>query len=77
MISLSPLPDRRDMISSRVVSIPDGRNYGVSAHVPCKHVAIFEYPDCVRTLAQPSDNHPPVWTVEAKPTGPVYETKGI
>ena len=45
---LTPEPDNEKLISSRVESIPNGRMYGLNGHIPCDHVAVFEYASCQR-----------------------------
>lgn len=50
MKRLSAMPWGRDLIGHRVASTPNGRSYGINGHVPCDHVAVFEYPDCTRTF---------------------------
>lgn len=45
---MKAFPEVAGMISSRVVSTPNGQHYGNEDHVPCDHVAVFEYPDCTR-----------------------------
>ncbi len=59
--TLSPLPQSGDMISSRVEAVPNGQHYGKDGHIPCDHIAIFEYPDCTRTFDKNG-----TWTVTPK-----------
>ena len=45
----SDRPDgKEEMISSRTESRPNGKVYGINGHIPCDHVAVFEYPSYTR-----------------------------
>jgi hypothetical protein len=48
MATISRTPDHKPLLHSWVESIPNGRSYGREGHVPCDHVAVFEYEDCTR-----------------------------
>ena len=36
------------LLGSSIQSTPNGLHYGLPGHVPCKHVAVFQYADCTR-----------------------------
>lgn len=37
------LKDAGEFQSHRIESTPSGQSYGLNGHVPCNHVAVFEY----------------------------------
>lgn len=56
-MSLSTRPDHEPLISSRTESVPNGQSYGRGGHIPCDHIAVFEYATCQRRFDGES------WTV--------------
>ena len=67
-MKLSLLPEHHSaMLRSGVVSVPNGQGAYRDGSLPCNHTAVFEYPDCIRTLRQ--DQQGAHWNVWDKKEG--------